>query len=507
MPRPALQLPFAGALLAGAGGGLLLSRSFPAHDWWWAAIPALAAIVLALRGRTIHGALAVGIIAGEAFYLPLISWSNLFLGPVPWAALATVESLFFMVGALALNRAQQWWPSRWNRRGRRWPLVFLLAGLWLLREVWSNHWPYGGFAWGRVGQSQAAAPWAGLYSWIGVSGVSFLIVALAAGLLEVIDALRDRSWRPAVVWAIVLGLVSICPAWKLPIVRTATVAAVQGGSEKAGYFKQGEPGQIRDLHAQTTLRLPHAQHYDLIVWPETAAEWDSNVDAETRQLIQGLAATYHTTLFVGAVRQEQGNIYNTVEAWDENGSLGRFDKRNPVPFGEYIPDREFWAFFDPVHVGMIKRGYSFGTTPAVVHTPWLRFGTGICFDVIDDALMRESVRDGAEALIYPTNNADFGLTAELDQQILFARLRAMESGRSVVQVSTVGHTRAYGPLGEQLGSVEWYTAATMTVELPITTGMTPAIRYARALAGFITSASGLVLIALGTHRYRRVKRQ
>ena len=50
-------------------------------------------------------------------------------------------------------------------------------------------------------------------------------------------------------------------------------------------------------------------------------------------------------------------------------------------------------------------------------------------------------------LIVQTNNATFGFTAESEQQFAISRLRAIEHGRSVVHVSTVGVSGFVAPDG------------------------------------------------------------
>ena len=46
-----------------------------------------------------------------------------------------------------------------------------------------------------------------------------------------------------------------------------------------------------------------------------------------------------------------------------------------------------------------------------------------------------------------TNNATFGYTAESEQQLAISRMRAIEHGRSVVHVSTVGVSALITPDG------------------------------------------------------------
>ena len=72
-------------------------------------------------------------------------------------------------------------------------------------------------------------------------------------------------------------------------------------------------------------------------------------------------------------------------------------------------------------------------TPEMTHVPM-----GIFRQVerpAYDDLVRSAVTTGGEVLIVQTNNASFGWTAESTQQLAMSRLRAVEHGRSTIQVS------------------------------------------------------------------------
>nr|WP_255347185.1 nitrilase-related carbon-nitrogen hydrolase [Cellulomonas sp. KRMCY2] len=73
--------------------------------------------------------------------------------------------------------------------------------------------------------------------------------------------------------------------------------------------------------------------------------------------------------------------------------------------------------------------------------------TAICFEVAYDQLIRASVVAGRELIVIPTNNASFGLTQEPTQQLAMSRFRAVDHGRAVVQISTVGVSSMIGPDG------------------------------------------------------------
>jgi apolipoprotein N-acyltransferase len=55
--------------------------------------------------------------------------------------------------------------------------------------------------------------------------------------------------------------------------------------------------------------------------------------------------------------------------------------------------------------------------------------------------------------MFQTNNADFRGTDENLQQLAFARIRAVETGRAVVNLSTVGTSQVIGPDGRTIDAL------------------------------------------------------
>ena len=115
--------------------------------------------------------------------------------------------------------------------------------------------------------------------------------------------------------------------------------------------------------------------------------------------------------------------------------------------GEYVPDRWFYEMLAPDLIGLIQREYTPGTNPPLFDLDGIGVGLAICFDVIYDDVIWDGARDGAEVYMFQTNNADFRGTDENLQQLAFARMRAIETGRSVVNLSTVGTSQVIAPDG------------------------------------------------------------
>src|SRR5690606_15102774 len=108
-------------------------------------------------------------------------------------------------------------------------------------------------------------------------------------------------------------------------------------------------------------------------------------------------------------------------------------------------------------------------------------GVNICFDIVDDQILTESVEQGATMIVASSNNADFGRTDESAQQLAIARIRAIELGRSVVNISTVGFSAIIGPDGTTLDELPRYTVGSMITEVPLATSITPAVAIGREI--------------------------
>jgi apolipoprotein N-acyltransferase len=90
-----------------------------------------------------------------------------------------------------------------------------------------------------------------------------------------------------------------------------------------------------------------------------------------------------------------------------------------------------------------------------------------------------------------SNNADFGRTDESAQQLAIARIRALELGRTVVNISTVGISAMIAPDGSTIAELPWFTAGSMVEAVPLATTVTPAVIAGRQLEWLVA------LLALG----------
>ena len=513
------------ALLCAVAGGLLLDAASPSLGWWWAAFPGTAAIIAAVWQQRIGMGALIGAVAGASFWMPHISWLTLYLGPVPWLGLCFVMTVWFVVfGMLAGLGSRGLAMVGWAKDRpvlRVMAQALTVAGLWVLREQVQGAWPYGGFAWGRLAHTQADGPLLQSVSWLGFAGLSGVIAFVCAFLVAVGfgPRLSTRALLPVTGSAVVLLLVlAQLPAAPLASHGTLRVAGIQGNS-KSGIFDDRESGAVLQDHLDATAALLDelertGEHVDVIVWPENSAEFDFPGNSFGKYQLRQLAERADAPIVIGSVlANDDGTYTNSSLVWGPDGRQDvQYDKVFPVPFAEYMPNRDFFHALAPDLVDLVQLEYTAGTrapvVPVEVGTGTVAAGLAICFDIIFDRQAVEMVNGGAEVIFAQTNNADFGRTDESAQQLAIARLRAVETGRTLVNISTVGTSAVVAPDGRDLDRLVPFTADALVAEVPLITGQTPALRFGAIIATLwcLLGAAGTAVGAAAMLRRPRARR-
>ncbi|SDO06081.1 apolipoprotein N-acyltransferase [Klenkia soli] len=492
-PATRRGLGLLGRTLLAAVGGIALFFAFPGWDLSALAVLGPAALSLATRGVRFRTGLWLGLVHGLAFFLPLLSWTGIYVGSFPWLALAVTESLYVALlgGALAATARLRGWPL-WA------------AALWVGDEALRGRWPLGGFPWGRLGFSQAEGPFTAFAAYGGVPLVSFavaltgtLLAAAGLGLARAwrdssVEERRSRSLRTAALAVVgTLAVPALGTAAALPLAGgslteggpTRTVAVVQGNVPRAGLDFNEQRRAVLDNHVSETQALAarvaagDAAQPDLVIWPENSSDIDPYLNDDAAAAIDRAAQAIGAPILVGAVVSGPGRfISNTAIVWDpETGPGETYVKRHPVPLAEYVPARSFFRFFSE-KVDLVRADFRAGTEVGTLDMAGTTVGDVICFEVAYDGLVQDVVDGGATMIVVQTNNATFGFTDESPQQLAMGRLRAVEFGRSVVMASTSGISAIIAPDGSLVRSSDLFTPAAFVEDIAQRDGMTVAAR-------------------------------
>jgi apolipoprotein N-acyltransferase len=526
----AAMLPRLPRLVVTIVGGLLLCASFPSLSWWWAAVVAAALLAWVLKhpATTPAGGLGYGFLFGLAFYLPLLPWISSLVGAVPWLVLATACALFpALFGLFAV--VVRGLPG--------WPIWFAL--LWAAEEWLKSIVPFGGFPWGSVAFGQAEGP---LLPLVQLGGVALLSTAVVlVGFSATAIALEIMKWwrnggqarggapdkaaekdakdagqpPPAVLLpGICICLVLFAAVIVWPQVRhagagsggepTVTVAAVQGNVPRLGLDFNAQRRAVLDNHVQETLRLAEdvragvAPQPQFVIWPEDASDIDPFSNADAGQQIAQAAHAIGAPILLGTIlavpghTQEPGEYTNTVIVWNPvTGPADRHDKEIVQPFGEFLPMP--WLF---KHLSAYadRAGHMVpGKSSDVVQIAGVPVGVSTCWEVIFDRQPRKAVLNGAQLLAVPANNATFNKRMS-EQQLAFAKVRAVEHDRYVVVAGTTGISSVIAPDGGELVRTDFFEPAYLDIQVRLKTKLTPATRWAPILQWVLVVAAGAVIL-------------
>ena len=504
------------AVLGGAAVGL----SFQPYGLWPLLLLGIPALTLAVRPSLVARAMAstpgpddgrrgrlrhsfgVGYLFGLAMLGIAINWIYV-LGIWIAILLIAVESVFFGALGVALSL---------TARLRSWPVA--AACCWVLVEFAYSRIPFGGFGWTRLAYAAVDTPLAGFLPFVGVTGLSFLVALLPQLLAWVLigSGRRRQLVVAAAVAAVFVG--GGAGLSLLPLAEaggSVNVGIVQGNVPGRGIEALGRMRSVTNNHLSETVnlmtrvRLGQAPVPDFILWPENSTDIDPTADPITRATVQSAAEIAGRPILVGAVMNGPGEDERQTSAlwWDpQRGILARYDKRNLVPFGEWIPFRRQLLPLLPILEKVGAQSVP-GTKPGVLEVPvgnrTIKVGDAICFELAYDQTLYQVVRGGAQVLMVQSNNATYGGTGQIEQQFAITRARAMEARREISVATTNSVSGLIDARGRVILKTREFTAASAVVTMPIRTAITPAVVLApwidRALA-----AMGLLcclLAALG----------
>jgi apolipoprotein N-acyltransferase len=179
---------------------------------------------------------------------------------------------------------------------------------------------------------------------------------------------------------------------------------------------------------------------------------------------------------VQQVPGQPDRVANVGLVWDpEAGPVDAYIKQHPVPFGEFLPLRPLLSRVI-TRFDRVPRDFIAGDQPGVLQLGPVRIADVICFEVSSDEIVRTGIREGGRVLVVQTNNATYATTAQPEQQYDISRLRARETGRSVLVAATTGVTAVIRPDGSSrtLPQLEpgWINTA-----VDLKDSWTPAVRF------------------------------
>lgn len=475
--------------------GLSLPLAFSPFDLFPLAIICPALLFLIWQAASPGRSAFRGFLFGLGMFGLGVSWVYVSLhhyGNMP-APLAGFAVLLFVAGLSIYPALIGWLQARFFPNPAAWHLILVIPALWVLSE-WTRGWFLTGFPWLHLGYSQVATPLAGYAAWLGVYGVSFLC-AVSAGLL--VEGMRApakflRLSLPLLLLIWLSGWIAGQVEWTRPVNHPLRVALIQGNISLDSKWQPGSRRVIMDRYWSLSEQAPPS---DLIVWPESAIPaYLDEIDSGYLEKLRRVSQAAQVDFLIGVMERDRDkrHYYNAVIGIGSQPGIYR--KQHLVPFGEYPP-------FDPLFRWLMRNlqipmsDFSAGppAQPPLTAAGQL-IGVTVCYE---DAFGEEVIRTLPQAtlLVNVSEDAWFGDSLASWQRLQMARMRARETGRSMLRAANTGPSAVIDHRGEVLAISPQFQVRALTAVVQPMQGATPYVRYGNfPIILFVTGLLSLAVI-------------
>jgi apolipoprotein N-acyltransferase len=406
--------------------------SLPPWGWWPLALVGIAVLDRVLADQPRRTRFFRGWLFGMGWLPAGMAWMW-YMTPAGWIV-ATVVYAAYIGTACAVAPG-----GPWRRLGVPAAITVAEAIRWCF--------PFGGVPLASLAISQAAGPLAPVVRTGGALLLTWL--TLIAGMA--LSALLQRAWRPALAGLAVVLVALVVAVTVAPdghAVGAVRITFVQGGGRQGTRAADSDAREVFQRHLDLTRTLVPGR-MDLVVWPENVVDVVDFSTSPDRTEIAAQAARLGVPILVGITEDAGPNHFRNAEVVVlPDGSLGdRYDKVRIVPFGEFLPLRTLIDLVPGQPTDLVGRDAIAGDGPAVLNTPKGPVAVAISWEIFFGGRTRDGVEHGGLVVLNPTNGSSYRGTILQTQQIASSRLRAVETGRWVVQVAPTGFSAFITPDG------------------------------------------------------------
>ena len=457
--------------------GAIGSLAFAPFHLVFALVPALTGLlwfVTSVSSR--RAAFAIGWWFGVGHFVAGFYWVGqafraadigVWWGSVAVGALAAASALSIAVVAVACNAVRVTGVGQ----------VAVFASLWTFAEWGRSFVVLGGFPWNLMGYvwgfSDNMIQVAAVTGVFGISAVTVFGAAVALTVVKVDGRFALRRWIWVGVAAVGLTAIWAGGALRLSNAHEDMVEGVRLRIVQANIAQHHKwLPDLRKAHFAEHLALTQMaamQRITHVIWPETATPYALGRDDRIRQMI-GAVTPPDGLLITGAIRISKGEeapqrIWNSLRAISVSGDIvGSYDKMRLVPFGEYVPLRD-WLPIDKLVEG--SRDYSRGNAERTLELEGLPLvGPLICFEVIFPGSVVDKTKR-PQWLLNLTNDAWYGNSTGPYQHLVQARFRSVEEGLPLIRAANTGISAAVDAYGRVVTSLGLGERGVLDTGLPV----------------------------------------
>ncbi|CAB4859750.1 unannotated protein [freshwater metagenome] len=485
-------------------GGMLVALSLPPWGLWPLALLGIIVFETALGEAPARAVrFRCGWMFGAGWFFPGLVWMwfltapGYLLGAAMFAALHGVAAMASPTG-------------HWRVLGR--PAAHTLV------EALRFCFPFGGVPLASLAISQSSGPLVGVVRIGGpllLTWLTFQIGFALAGPSPAIPQFAKRrrpnaSGTPHGMFAL-LGVIAIIviagvAPGGIDTGRTLRIAAVQGGGPQGTHAIYTDSSEVLGRHLAAMQIIQPSDKVDLVVWPENVIDVYEFAGSPELDEVAAEAKRLNAPLAVGITEETQDNRFTNAQVVvSPTGEvISRYEKVRRVPFGEYMPMRGLLEAVG-APTDLVPRNAVAGTGPALLSLPdGTRVGVVISWEVFFAGRARDGVDHGGQVIINPTNGSSYTWTVLQTQQVASSRLRAIETGRWLVQVAPTGFSAFVSPDGDVIDRTSVSEQKVIIHDVALRTGRTWYVRLGDLpWVGLVALVFAIALVQSGWRPPRR----
>lgn len=448
--------------------GILIVFSFPKFGnglvIWFALVP----LLLGVKGKPVKIAIRDGFIAGFIANLGILYWITyvivnfgylpLYIGILVTALLAGYLSLYYIcfTGVIVYM----------EKKGI--PFSLSAPSLWTILEYFRSI-LLTGFPWENIAYSQYLNRYIIQIADItGIYGISWLIVFTNTVICSIIlrKKQRDLLLKELPVCILIITLVIIYGNFRIKDIELKIKEApeidltiIQGNIDQN--IKWNSHYQEETIRIYEELSLQSGAN-DLIIWPETAAPFYFQQSTPLQETVKRIPIQSNSSLIFGSPSYEKTNgdisYMNSAFIINSKGMImGRYDKVHLVPFGEYVPLKDYLPFIKKIAFGIGDFKAGKGYYPLTDNR--YKFGVLICYEAIFPEAASEYKKRKVDFLVNITNDAWFARTSAPYQHLSMTVLRAVENRLYLARAANTGISAIIDPTGKIISKTDLFLRA------------------------------------------------
>ena len=403
-----------------------------------------------------------------------------------------------------------------------------LIALWISMEYLHHHWD---FAWPWLSLGNVFSErieWVQWYEYTGIFGGTVWVLAVNLIIFQIINTyeplalkLQVRKYLPVtlILFSPILLSKTIYSNY-VEKINPCQVVIVQPNVDPYNEkFNEGsEESQFSKLISISDSLAK--KNTEFFIWPETTIPNTLSEDYLEEELyvtkmhdfldkykngtILTGATTYkkYSTQETATARKYRSgeccyDIFNSALLIENSSATQVYHKSKLVTGVEQMPYPSVFRFLEPLALNLGGSVGSLGKqkTRSVFYT---ESGIGaapvICYESVFGEYVTEYIANGAQFIAIVTNDAWWGNTAGHKQHASIARLRAIETRRSIARSANTGISAIINQRGDVLHQTQYWVADGISSEINLNNQITFYVKYGDYIARIALYTSALIIL-------------